>query len=203
MKKQMNILYEYDGGLYANITNECPCRCTFCVRSQQDGLGTANSLWLEHAPTAAEVIAALKGYELSRYTELTFCGYGEPFCALPVMLEVCRWARENTKLRLRVNTNGLGDLMWQYRTAPSLEGLLDVVSVSLNAPDAESYNRVTRPQFREDAFEAMLTFAQDCMEFVPDVRFTVVDVLPEKQLEESRALSQRLGVPLRVRHYTE
>lgn len=201
--KHTDILYEYDGGLYVNLTNRCPCRCTFCVRSQREGLGTAESLWLEREPTAAEVIAALAACEHAHYTELVFCGYGEPFCALPVLLEVCRWARANTRLRVRINTNGLGDLIWERPTACELAGLVDAVSVSLNAPDAKSYNEVTRPQYGEAAFEAMLAFAQACQQYVQDVRFTVVDVLPQEALAACHALSQRKGVALRVRHYTE
>ena len=71
------ILYEYEGNLYVNLTNRCPCSCTFCIRSQQDGLGTADSLWLDHDPSLDEVLAAFDGVELKgvlRATGLTEAG---------------------------------------------------------------------------------------------------------------------------------
>lgn len=73
------LLYTYDGKLYINLTNKCPCRCTFCIRSQMDGLGSAQSLWLEHEPSADEVIAAFAHYHPADFDEIIFCGYGEPF----------------------------------------------------------------------------------------------------------------------------
>ena len=194
-------VYEYGGGLYVNLTNRCPCRCTFCIRAQQEGLGSSQSLWLEHEPTAAEVIRALGEHDLSRYGELIFCGYGEPFCALDTMLEVCRYVKSLGGVRLRVNTNGLGDLIQKKPTAPLLEGLMDTVSVSLNAPTAARYAQVTQPAYGEDAFAAMLTFATDCRRFVPDVRFTVVDIITPDEVAACRALADAHGIPLRVRHF--
>ena len=137
-----DILYVYGDSLYVNLTNKCPCRCTFCIRSQKEGLGTAESLWLDHDPTAEEVIAAFGDYDLSAYQEVIFCGYGEPMCALDTLLAVCRYLRGVGGVKIRVNTNGLGDLIHGKPTAPLLEGLVDTVSVSLNTSDAEKYNAV-------------------------------------------------------------
>ena len=106
-----DILYVYGDSLYVNLTNKCPCRCTFCIRSQKEGLGTAESLWLDHDPTAEEVIAAFGDYDLSAYQEVIFCGYGEPMCALDTLLAVCRYLRGVGGVKIRVNTNGLGDLI--------------------------------------------------------------------------------------------
>ena len=199
--KAEEILYEYGDQLYVNLTNRCPCRCDFCIRGKTDGLGTADSLWLDHDPSAQEVITALKGRELARYQEVVFCGYGEPFCDLEVLLEVCRWLREHTRLRTRINTNGLGDLIQGSHTPPLLEGLVDAVSISLNTSDPDYYLRLCHPSFGEKAYGAMLQFAQDCKKYVPEVKFSVVDVIPKEDIEGCRQLSQKLGVPLRVRHY--
>ena len=83
-----DILYTYGKNLYVNLTNRCPCNCTFCIRSQKQGLGSAETLWLDHDPSADEVIAAFQAYRLEVFEELIFCGYGEPFCALDNMLAV-------------------------------------------------------------------------------------------------------------------
>ena len=110
-----DILYVYGDSLYVNLTNKCPCRCTFCIRSQKEGLGTAESLWLDHDPTAEEVLAAFGDYDLSAYQEVIFCGYGEPMCALDTLLAVCRYLRGVGGVKIRVNTNGLG-----HATRPGL-----------------------------------------------------------------------------------
>ena len=53
----MEILYEVHDNLYVNLTNRCSCACTFCLRQDRDQMGKSKSLWLDHEPTAKEVIA--------------------------------------------------------------------------------------------------------------------------------------------------
>ena len=198
-----DILYVYGDSLYVNLTNKCPCRCTFCIRSQKEGLGTAESLWLDHDPTAEEVLAAFGDYDLSAYQEVIFCGYGEPMCALDTLLAVCRYLRGVGGVKIRVNTNGLGDLIHGKPTAPLLEGLVDAVSVSLNTSDAEKYNAVCRPSFGPAAYDAMLQFAVDCKRYVPAVKFSIVDVIPPDEIEICKQTAARLGIPLRIRHFSD
>ena len=81
-----------------------------------------------------------------------------------------------------------------------LEGAVDIVSISLNSGNEKDYNAVTRPKW-EDSFSALLSFARDCKKYVPQVMFTVVDVISEREIEESREISERLGIPLRIRKY--
>lgn len=200
--KPTAILYTLGENLYVNLTNRCPCRCTFCIRQNGAGVGSADNLWFAHDPTLDEVLAAFEQVDLSAYPELIFCGYGEPTCALDNLLAVCRWVREHSTIPIRLNTNGLGDKIAGAPIAPRLEGLIDTVSISLNAPDAARYLAVTRPSFGEGSFEAMLRFAQDCRAYVPQVQFTVVDVLPPEQIAASQRLADTLGIPLRVRAYS-
>lgn len=127
---------------------------------------------------------------------------GNPPCALEHLLAVCRYVRGISRIPIRLNTNGLADLVHQRRTAPLLKGLVDSVSISLNAPDAAKYNAVTRPSFGEPAFQAMLDFAGDCQKAVPHVAFTVVDVLPSADIAACQRLADSLGIPLRVRRYS-
>ena len=125
-----DVLYDYGVGLYANITNRCPCRCDFCIRTMTSGLGSADSLWLKREPTPEEVIEMLSDWDLSRYQELVFCGYGEPMVRLDDLLVIARYVKENTHLKVRINTNGLGDLLQGKPTAPLLAGVIDAVSHS-------------------------------------------------------------------------
>ena len=196
------IVYEFGDSLYINLTNKCPCDCTFCIRGQIDGVGSADSLWLEEDPTAEQVISELEACDLQRYAEVVFCGFGEPFCALENLLEICRRLRGRPSCPpVRVNTNGLGDLINERPIAPLLEGLVDVVSVSLNASDAQKYLELCRPSFGESSFDAMLSFAADCKKYVPQVKFSIVDTIPEDEIARCREISQRLGVPLRIRRF--
>ena len=193
-----DILYVYEGQLYLNITNRCPCNCTFCIRKNGDGVGSAETLWHQHDPSRDEVMAALRAYDFSPYREAVFCGYGEPTVALDTLLTAARYLKEQG-LRVRVNTNGLSDLIHGKPTAALLAGSVDAVSISLNAPTAARYNEVTRPSFGERAFEAMLSFAADCKKCIPSVTFTVVDVITPAEIEACQTLADGMGITQRVR----
>jgi radical SAM enzyme (TIGR04100 family) len=195
-----SIVYAYGENLYINLTNDCPCACKFCVRQKGKGLGSAQSLWLETEPTLASVKQALRGWSLADFAQVVFCGYGEPTCALPLLLQVCKYLRTLRSCPpIRLNTNGLSDLINGKSTAPLLAGLADSVSISLNAPTAEEYNKLCRPKFGLEAFPAILRFAAECKRFVPRVRFTAVDVIGEEELARCRALAEKIGIELRVR----
>lgn len=196
----LTMLYTVGDKLYVNFTNRCPCACTFCIRQNGDGAYGSDSLWLEREPTAEEVIAEFGKYDLSRYTEVVFCGYGEPMERAEDVAFLGRYIRENLGLPVRLNTNGLGDKIHGKPTAQLLEGAADTVSISLNQCDSKKYNAVTRPKW-EDSFEAMLSFAADCKKYVPKVMFTVVDVIPPEDISRCRELAMSLGIELRVRTY--
>lgn len=198
-----DIVYVYGNKPYLNITNRCPCRCTFCIRQNGDGLGSADTLWHRVDPTEDEVLAALGAFDFAAYDEVIFCGYGEPTAALEVLKSAAAYLRKAyPALRIRLNTNGLGDLVNGRSIAAELVGLVDVVSISLNAPTREKYLAVTRPSFGEVSFDAMLAFAVACKNEGLRTMLTVVDVIPTEDIEASRALADSIGIPLRVREYT-
>ena len=194
------ILYAYQDQVYVNLTNKCDCSCRFCIRSHHDGVGDADSLWHEKDPSLEEVKAAMDAYDFTGKKELVYCGYGEPTCALEALIESARYAKEKYGLKIRVNTNGLGNLYHQKDIVPLLAEVVDSISISLNAPDKEEYMEVTRPQF-ENAFEGMLEFTRECGKKIAQVKMTVVDVLPDEGIEASRKLAESLGVELRVRKF--
>ncbi len=197
----MTILYPVGQHLYVNLTNKCPCACTFCIRQNGDGAYGSDSLWLEHDPDLDEIEAAFAKWDLSQFTELVFCGYGEPTEALPMLLQTAEYAKTLPGCPpIRLNTNGLSDLIHGKPTASDFAGLIDTVSISLNAGTEKEYMAVTRPKW-DNAFEAMQKFALDCKKFVPKVMFTVVDVIPQSEIEAAQAVADRLGIPLRVRKY--
>ncbi|MEM1486166.1 TIGR04100 family radical SAM protein [Oscillospiraceae bacterium PP1C4] len=198
-----DILYVFEGNLYINLTNQCPCNCTFCIRSHGEGQGTAESLWLTREPSSAEVIAEFGKYNLSDFEEVVFCGYGEPLNALDTLLCVCKYIRSISNIKIRINTNGLGDVINGKPTAPLLKDHVDIVSISLNAPNAEKYNELCHPVYGLEAFPAILKFANDCKQYVPMVKFTVVDVISKQDIENCKQLSQDMGIKLRVRNFSD
>ena len=138
-------------------------------------VGTGDNLWLEREPTQTEIMAALAQHDLSQYRELVFCGYGEPTCRLDDLLWVCNKVRGIRDIPIRVNTNGLSDLINGRSTAKSFQGLVDAVSVSLNASTPEKYVELCHPKYGLDALPAILTFTKDVVQYVPEVDMTVVD----------------------------
>ena len=198
----MTITYAAKKAIYVNMTNRCPCACTFCLRHNKDHVFDADSLWLEREPTVKEVCDSLDTWDLSKYDEIVFCGYGEPTERLDDLLEVAKYIRAKSSLKIRINTNGLADLIYGQSTAPMLEGLIDVVSISLNATDKQEYLKVVRPKFGIDSYDAMLKFAKDCTRYVPSVIMTVVDVVTSKEEQElCRKICQSIGATLRIRPY--
>ncbi len=203
MTKAMNILYEIGDTLYVNLTNRCPCRCTFCIRDESDTVNGHDVLWLEHEPTAGEVISELRQLDLGRYSEHVFCGYGEPTEAFDVLKDVARWVKDNSALPVRINTNGQGSLIAGRDITAELEGLVDAVSVSLNSPDADEYLALTRSRFGDKAHPAMLEFARRASAHVPMVTMTTVGgTITHEQEAACQELCDELGVTYRVRPRT-
>ena len=196
-----DIIYTYKNQVYANITNKCDCACTFCVRSLKDAVGEATTLWHEKDPSLEEIKAAIDAFDFTGYEEFVFCGYGEPTCALENLLASAKYVKENHNLKIRLNTNGLGNLYHKRNIIPALATVLDSVSISLNAPDAESYQKVTRPQF-ENAYEAMLDFAEECNRTLSHTQLSIVDVLPAEDIKKCQEIADSRGVYLKVRKYS-
>ena len=198
----MTITYPVHNGIYVNMTNRCPCACTFCLRKQSDHVYGSDSLWLEREPTVEEVCESIDKWDLSKYSEIVFCGYGEPTMRLDDLLKVAAYIQSKSNIPLRINTNGLADLIAGEKVAHKLEGLIDTVSVSLNATNKEDYFKLVRPKFGIDSYDAMLSFTKECTKYVPNVIMTVVDEVTSKEEQEKcREICESIGAKLRVRPY--
>ena len=161
-------------------------------------------MWLDHEPSVDEVVSSIASRNLDDFTELVFCGYGEPTERLDDLLAVAKHVKGvRPDMLVRINTNGLSDLIHGRPTAARLKGLVDTVSISLNTPDPEEYLKICRPKFGMGSWQAMLDFAASCKEYVPDVVMTIVGepvTTPEVQAK-CKAITDRLGVRLRIRPY--
>ena len=195
----MTITYTYGAGLYLNITNRCTNSCTFCVRTQGEGIYGSDSLWLEREPTREEVVEAVQKQDLSKFQEIVFCGYGEPTCRLHDMLWIAMQIKKFSDLPIRVNTNGHSELLWGADTTPCYAGAIDVVSISLNTADAKSYQAICRSEFGEAAFEGLLSFARNVKNYVSRTRLSVVrGTISEADLETCKRIAKEAELHVTV-----
>ena len=187
--------------IYVNLTNRCPCSCTFCLRQTKE-MTEQNSLWLKREPSVDEVIAEFEKLDISKYNEVIFCGFGEPTERLDDVILIAKYLKKRrNKILIRINSNGLSDLVNKKETAPLFKGLVDTMSISLNASNAEEYYRLTRSKFGIKSYEEMQKFAVSCKKYIPNVVFTVVDCIGEDEIKACQKVCDNLGVTLRVRAF--
>ncbi len=192
--------YQIGNNLYVNLTNRCSNACTFCVRNgKEDYFG--HKLWLKGGePTAEQVIAEIP--DPKAYSEIVFCGFGEPTYRMDAMEKICAYVHEKGG-KTRLNTNGHGSMINGRDIAPDLKRMMDGVNISLNAPDARRYEKLCRPKYKTMAFDGLLFFARACRDAGVNCWFSVVDCIGEDQIAECRALADEIGIPLRVREMIE
>ena len=201
MKRTMTLTYEVEGALYINITNRCTNSCKFCIRQNGDGAYGSDSLWLVREPTEQEILDSVFSRDLTKYSEIVFCGYGEPSIRLDVAVSVAKKIKEKYPVKVRINTNGHSSLYHNRDTAPEYKDAFDAVSISLNTPSAERYDEICQPHL-ENSFAAMLEFAKAVNKYVPTVILSVVgDFLTKEEIDECRRIADDLGVRLKVRDY--
>lgn len=185
-----DIVYTFEGSVYLNITNSCPCKCKFCIRNNSDSVGDADTLWFSgHNPSFDEIKKAIDEYDFTGYNgEVIFCGYGEPTFAYDNLIKTCKYIHEKLGLKVRLNTNGLSDLLNKKPTAKELCENTDKISISLNEYSSEKYCELCAPAFGEKSFDAIIKFAKECKQYGQDLRFSVVDVIPQEDIENAESL---------------
>lgn len=198
----LTICYVLENTLYINLTNRCTNRCTFCVRDKDCGIGDVN-LWLEREPTQEEIIADIDKFNPKNYDEVVFCGYGEPTMRLDVLLSCAKYIKEQYGAKVRINTNGQANLYYKKDITPQLFGLVDVVSISLNAKNAEEYDDLCKSVYGKESFSALIEFAKACTKYVDTVIMSIVDILPKEDIAVCREIAETAGAQLRVRSLIE
>lgn len=194
----MTLVYPIENKLYVNLTNRCTNDCNFCVRSTTDN-GMGYDLWLDREPTVDEVKRDLDTFDLAAFEELVFCGYGEPTERFFDLITLARYAKEKRNIPIRINTNGHANVLAGSNVAPMMQGLIDCLSVSLNAPTAAKYQEICRCQYGAAGFEAMLDFVRCAKPYVPHIVLSVVDSIGSEAVEQCRTIAQEMGVDFRVR----
>ena len=198
----MNIVYKYQDQLYVNVTNRCTNKCKFCIRFTPSGVDGLD-LWLEHEPSEEEIIKALEDNDFRSYPEVVFCGYGEPLMRFDTVMKTARYIKNNSQCQIRINTNGHANRIAQKDVTPQMKGLIDTVSISLNAKNAEEYEKICICDYGQDGFYEMLDFAEKAKLYVKNVILSVVDVIPDEDIEECRKIAEKIGVKFRARVYSE
>lgn len=197
-----DIVYTYHDSVYFNITNKCPCRCAFCIREKKDAIGEAEKLFHETEPTIEEIKNAVDSFDFENKDSAVFCGYGEPTNALSNLLASAEYLKEKfPKMKLRLNTNGLSDLINGRETVKEICSVFDSVSISLNDISSDEYDKITRNIYPGKAYEAMLKFAKDCVNEGINVRLSVVDVIGEEKIKKAKEIAESLGADFLCRKY--
>ncbi len=196
MEKEDTVAYAIRDSMYINITYRCTNRCNFCTRMLSDYVKGYN-LRLDKEPTAEEMILALGALE--RFKHVVFCGFGEPTLRLGPLKKVAAYAKNKGK-EVRLVTNGEGDLIAGRAIAPELKGLVDRVSVSLNAPDEKSYDRICRSAFGERSYGAILGFIKGCRDNGMAVEVTCLDLIGQEGVDAVKNKAIELGAEFRLRH---
>ena len=192
------IAYKIRNSLYLNITNRCSNRCSFCAKFE-DFTVKGHLLRLDHEPDVREVLAAVG--DPAGYDEVVFCGYGEPLLRLDLIRDVASELKKKG-CRIRINTDGQANLVHGRNILPELAGLVDSLSVSLNAADAETYDQLCHTPFGREGFQGVCEFLREAPRFIPDVTASAVTV-PGLDVAAVGRLAESLGVKFREREYAE
>ena len=203
LQSTASLVYEYEGGLYVNLTSRCPTACAFCIKFSWNYKYRGHDLKLPAEPAVEEILAAAPP-DLSKYREVVFCGYGESTYRLPEMEALAAAFRRRGAKRVRLNTVGLGNLINRRNIAPELAKIVDAVSISLNTVDPAKYLEIMRPlpEFRQGALESVKEFIRESARHIPDTTVTAV-ALPGVETAGVKETAERAGAAFRLRPHLD
>lgn len=190
-----SLAYSIGNNLYLNVTDRCTLRCAFCPKHSAQPQVRGYDLSLKSRPELRELAAAVG--DPRAYREVVFCGFGEPTLRLKLVLQLSDYIRSRHG-RVRINTDGLANLVHKRNILPRLAGRVDALSVSMNAHDEAVYNRHCRPQLG-GSYQAMLAFLEEAPRHVAEVTATAIEGLEEVDIDACRRLAQARGVRFRRR----
>ncbi len=189
------LVYTIGNNLYINLTDRCTLACEFCPKIQGSMDVHEYNLLLSRRHSTEEYIEKIG--DPSQYEEIVFCGFGEPTLRVKELLEIASFCKQ-AGTRVRVNTDGLGNLVNKRNILPELAKCVDALSVSMNAQNEEVYDQHCVPAVK-GSFESMLEFLRLAPEFIPDTTATAIDGLEGVDIDACEAKAQELGVKFRRR----
>ncbi|MBR2505284.1 MAG: TatD family nuclease-associated radical SAM protein [Elusimicrobiaceae bacterium] len=164
---ERTIVYRFKNGIYINLTNRCPNLCTFCIKTKWAMQFDGHNLDLAgQEPTAEEILADLEKELQTPAQEVVFCGYGEPTMRLDTVLQVGQTLKKHARypqFKIRLNTNGLGNLINKRNIVPELKTAVDKVYVSLNAENETLWQKLMHPAPEyKNGYSSVKEFIQSC-----------------------------------------
>ena len=205
-EKSLNLVYTLEGKIYINLTNLCSNRCVFCIRNNVNEIEGRN-LWLESENfEAGDVIGQFEEVikENPSANEAVYCGFGEPLLKPGILIQTAKYIKEYyPAIKIRINTNGQGNLISKRDLIPELKGFIDAISVSLNAENQEKYNKISKPSDTENAYQAVKDFIKECSKSGIETTATVVSGFKncDIDLSECEKICNSLGAKFRVREW--
>lgn len=201
-----NYVYELEGKVYINLTNLCTNNCVFCIRTlKNDVVGQDLRLHNEKI-NLDDVKEQLKNFQIDN-NEIVFCGYGEPLIKIEEVKELAKYIKENYKnTKIRINTNGMANMIHKRDVVPELKENIDAVSISLNAENDELYNQISRPAEKyKGAYSRVKEFIWYCSKAGLETTATIVtgykDYKPD--VEKCEQIAKNLGAKFRIREWLD
>jgi TatD DNase family protein len=196
--EKMKVSYTYQIGkaLYVNVTNRCNADCVFCDRKGDAVINGYNlKMSRDEEPSAEEYINEIGNPK--EYSEIVFCGYGEPTIRWDVVKKIAEYVKSNGG-NTRMNTNGHGNYINKKDITPELKGLIDTVSVSLNSTDPEQYAKLMRVD--KSLHAEMINFAKRAKKYT-NVVMSIVGISSVDSEKAKRFVTEEIGVAFREREY--
>jgi TatD DNase family protein len=191
------VSYVFEGNLYLNITNRCMMACPYCIKHKWANKFRGNDLKLEKEPSCKEVIEAIVNPR--KYNEIIFCGYGDSLVNLESVKKISKWIKENNG-KARVNTAGLANRYYGRNILPELNGLVDVISISLNGSNPKEHNELNYPMFKEESFNEIIKFVEEAKNYIPEVVITAVE-FPGFDISKVEKIAKDACVRFKMRPY--
>ena len=192
------LTYSIGNNLYINVTSNCTNNCIFCQRKRKPSISGTN-LWLAKDPSAEDIINNIVNPQ--KYDEVVFCGFGEPLLRLDVIKKVALWLKKNNVKRIRIDTNGQANLIYNRNICPELKGLIDAFSISLNASNQEQYQKICKSYFGAKSYQSIRDFIRECKNNLFDVTVSAV-VIECISIDDIRKIVENeLKCKFRLRQY--
>ncbi len=189
------LVYDIEDRRYINLSSSCTLKCQFCPKTQGHPIVHQYDLSLHEKKAVEDYIAAIG--DPAKFTEIVFCGFGEPTLRLNELLEISRWIKANGGM-VRVNTDGLANLVYKRNVLPELGKCVDALSISMNAQNEEIYNRHCQPAMI-GSFQAMLDFVELAPKYIDDVTASAIDGLEGVDIKACEKLAIERHVKFRKR----
>ncbi|MGI2257908.1 TatD family nuclease-associated radical SAM protein [Shewanella sp. GXUN23E] len=189
------LVYDIRHSRYLNITGRCTLRCTFCPKQQGSTQVHEYQLKLDAQPKPDDLIPLLG--EVTDFEEYVFCGYGEPTLNLPTLLAVASEIKRRGG-RVRINTDGLGNLFHRRNILPQLAECTDALSVSLNAQNEALYRQHCQPRLA-GSWQAVNEFIRLAPQYIDKVEVSAIDGLEGVDIEACRQIVEAAGCTFKHR----